>query len=318
MDERLARKALRHKFNVLGWALLVYMGILNVSVFLVCFLEASYRLASEGIGSLGTIVDSLMENGWGYILAIAIGALILRLWKGREFCCHEIWTQGRPMEFRDFLCLLCVFVSSQLVFQIVAMIQECLLNRLGLSALDAIEAATGLGDTFSMFLYMGILAPIAEEILFRGLVLRTLLPHGKRFAILLSAFLFGIFHGNLVQTPYAFCVGLVLGYVAVEYSMAWAMVLHMFNNLILADVMSRLTARMSGYAGNLIFWLVIVAFSLGAVVVVIRRRKEILAYIRKNPVEDKAVACFFTAPGVIALTVFLFLNIAAALLFQLL
>ena len=35
-------------------------------------------------------------------------------------------------------------------------------------------------DNFIMFLYAGILAPITEEILFRGVVQRTLLPWGRR------------------------------------------------------------------------------------------------------------------------------------------
>ena len=41
-----------------------------------------------------------------------------------------------------------------------------------------------------------ILAPVAEELMFRGWILRSLRPYGKRFAVLGSAVLFGIFHGN--------------------------------------------------------------------------------------------------------------------------
>lgn len=318
MDERLERKALRGRFSSLGWALLIYLGLMNVSVGLVSVFDVVCRAVSRGIdGFMQGLGDSLLNNGWGYVLAVAIGLLLLRLWKGREFCYQEIWIRGAPMRVEDFLPILCIFISCQLLFQLMAAVQEFFLNKFGLSALYAVEMATGMGDTFSMFLYMGVIAPIAEELLFRGLMLRTLLPYGKRFAILLSAFLFGIFHGNVVQTPYAFCVGLVLGYVAAEHSILWAMVLHMFNNLILGDVMTRLTSGLPGPVGDVILWAVIVAFSVGALLAAAFYRKEIAAYIRANKVEDKTVSCFFTAPGILVLTAFMLLNIATTILLQL-
>ena len=89
-----------------------------------------------------------------------------------------------------------------------------------------------------------ILAPLWEELLFRGYVLRTLRPYGKRFAVMGSGVLFGLFHGNLLQTPYAVLMGLVLGYLTVEYSIHWAVLLHLFNNLVLADLLSRITASL--------------------------------------------------------------------------
>lgn len=318
MDERLREKALRKTFSGLGWALLIYMGIMNLCVSLVCVLDVIVRVASHGLNNLGdNLYDSLMGNGWGYVLAILIGCVILWLWKGKTFCCRDIWETDRPMRATEFLPILCIFVSCQLLFQIMASVQELFLNQFGLSALDSVAVATASADTFSMFFYMGILAPIAEEILFRGLVLRTLLPHGKRFAILLSAFLFGLFHGNLVQSPYAFCVGLVLGYVAIEYSIAWAMVLHMFNNLIVADVLTRLTEGLSAGWADWIFWIFMVAASIAALVTVIIHRKEIKGYIRDNKVEDTSVACFFTAPGILVLMAVMLLNMASSLLIQL-
>ncbi len=56
-----------------------------------------------------------------------------------------------------------------------------------------------------------LLAPVAEELIFRGLVQKRLKEGwGARAGILLSAFLFGAYHGNMVQFIYAFLMGLVL------------------------------------------------------------------------------------------------------------
>lgn len=65
------------------------------------------------------------------------------------------------------------------------------------------------------FVLTCVLAPLAEEAVFRGLVLNRLRPYGERFAVLASAVAFAMLHGNLSQMLYAFTVGLVFGYVAV-------------------------------------------------------------------------------------------------------
>lgn len=64
----------------------------------------------------------------------------------------------------------------------------------------------------------GILVPIAEELIFRGLILNRLKCGMKTWnAILLSALLFGIYHMNLVQFIYAAIVGVLLACVYEKY-----------------------------------------------------------------------------------------------------
>jgi membrane protease YdiL (CAAX protease family) len=171
-----------------------------------------------------------------------------------------------------------------------------LTNLGGKSILPILEQVAGSSDTFSMFLYASFGAPIAEELLCRGVAMRPLVKYGKRFAVLMSAFFFGLMHCNIVQTPFAFVVGLVLGYVAVEYNILWAMVLHMINNMVIGDLPNRL---LGNEVGNTITGLLIWVFSIAGLIVLIRRRHEIRRYIDENRVDNHAVACFFTSPGVI-------------------
>lgn len=57
-----------------------------------------------------------------------------------------------------------------------------------------------------------LLAPLVEEILMRGFVLRGLMPsYGLLTALLLSSALFALLHFNMVQTLSALLCGLVLG-----------------------------------------------------------------------------------------------------------
>ena len=81
-------------------------------------------------------------------------------------------------------------------------------------------------------LLAGLIAPAAEELLFRRLLLRRLRPYGERFALVASALCFGLFHGNLNQFFYAFLLGLVLAELALSTGCLWqAVLLHALVNL---------------------------------------------------------------------------------------
>lgn len=67
-----------------------------------------------------------------------------------------------------------------------------------------------------VIVYICLMAPIFEEFMFRGFVLNALSPVSKTFAVVTSAALFSLFHGNFGQMPNAFAVGLILGYTAVK------------------------------------------------------------------------------------------------------
>lgn len=84
---------------------------------------------------------------------------------------------------------------------------------------------------FTMFLYTVILAPVIEEIMYRGLVIKLVSPYGKKLAVFLSAFIFGLMHGNLSQFATAFAAGLVLSAVALKTnSILPTIIMHSLNN----------------------------------------------------------------------------------------
>lgn len=63
------------------------------------------------------------------------------------------------------------------------------------------------------YLAIGLLAPLAEEVVFRGAILRSLLTSMKPWtAIAISALFFSLVHMNPAQMPFAFLAGLLLGW----------------------------------------------------------------------------------------------------------
>lgn len=137
--------------------------------------------------------------------------------------------------------------------------------------------------TVSMWLYVSLLAPICEEMIFRGVLMKSLKPLGKNFAIVTTAIMFGFFHGDLVQGLFAALSGLLLGYVAMEYSLVWSIGLHFFNNAVLAGVMDTLASTYLGDNGYAIYSIGIMLFGfIVSAIVLALGHKQIGAYVRAN------------------------------------
>ena len=88
------------------------------------------------------------------------------------------------------------------------------------------------GPLWSSFLLTAIFAPIFEEWLCRGMVLRGLLTKMKPgWAIVISALFFALIHMNPWQALNAFLIGLVMGYVYYKTGSLWlTMLIHFVNN----------------------------------------------------------------------------------------
>ena len=94
-----------------------------------------------------------------------------------------------------------------------------------------LEQMTG-GPLWSSFLLAAIFAPIFEEWLCRGMVLRGLLTKMKPgWAIVISALFFAVIHMNPWQALNAFIIGVVMGYVYYKTGCLWlTMLIHFVNN----------------------------------------------------------------------------------------
>ncbi len=79
-----------------------------------------------------------------------------------------------------------------------------------------------------------VTAPILEEILFRGIILRSLQRFGNLFAIAVSSCLFGLWHGNMSQAIPLIAASMILGLVAIRTdSVLPCIIIHALNNAVL-------------------------------------------------------------------------------------
>lgn len=157
-------------------------------------------------------------------------------------------------------------------------------------------------------LYVVLISPLVEEVVFRGIILNSMRRFGDSFALLVSALLFALFHGNLIQAPNAFLMGLVIGYFVLCTGSLWTGVLiHMVNNaLVLLWNSLSLVIPPSWYA---LFQLVIVAVYLVVGIVsfltLVRVRPNMFMFIRSSTYSTERIkyrTFFSSVTLVVALT----------------
>ena len=95
------------------------------------------------------------------------------------------------------------------------------------------DSLTGMMASRWGYLAICIFAPLVEELVFRGAILRVLLDAMRSHwvAIVLSALIFSIIHFNPIQMPHAFFLGLLLGWMYYRTgSIIPGIMLHWVNN----------------------------------------------------------------------------------------
>ena len=100
------------------------------------------------------------------------------------------------------------------------------------------------------YVAVGILAPLAEEVVFRGAILRSLLAMVSKknhwVAILISAAMFGLAHGNKAQFVNALIMGLLLGWMYYRTkSLVPGILMHWVNNTV-AYILANIVPQSDG------------------------------------------------------------------------
>lgn len=158
----------------------------------------------------------------------------------------------------------------------------------------------GIPANILFFISVAVLPAILEEALFRGVIMQHLRRYGDMFALVISSLLFALAHGNLVQIPYAFLLGLLIGYfVLYSGSLIPGIVMHLVNNGT-SVVVQWLTLKTSTSQDSLIsltLFSLRIIFGLGALIVFLMRRNRTPSVPKGSyPIKESSkYAGFFTA-----------------------
>ncbi|SEH56162.1 hypothetical protein SAMN02910265_01457 [Ruminococcus flavefaciens] len=136
--------------------------------------------------------------------------------------------------------------------------------------IDSDYGKTGMGFAV-MTVYSCIIAPITEEIFFRGALMKIFSKANQRFGIIASAMFFGLAHGNLPQFILACMLGLFLGHIDMKHnSIVPSVIVHIFLNTMVTIV----TELKGDTALVLGFTLLMYAGAIAGLALLILLRKE--------------------------------------------
>lgn len=225
-QKRVAKQEIRKKANGLGAGLLFVEVIGSVLSLLLPFIIEMFIPGASG-------VEGIYYDALTYAIYSPL-AILLSMWIGLKICKKKL-ADVTPFEKpKPLLWLGCILFSFLFIFA--GNMAAGVVEWLSPHTVENMNTAFGTSPQTPFQLVIDILQTAAipalvEELAFRGIALGVLRPYGDRFAILVSSLMFGLLHGNFIQIPFAFCVGLIMAYTVVRTgSIVPAVIIHFINN----------------------------------------------------------------------------------------
>lgn len=167
------------------------------------------------------------------------------------------------------------------------------------------ENPSGIFGFLLSFLATAVVPAFMEEFACRGLIMGILRKYGDGFAVLMTAAVFGLMHGNFDQMPFAFMVGLALGYIVVQTNSLWiAVAVHAANNFV-SVAFTYLLSPLSADIQNLIYSLYLMAALGIGIAAAAVSGKKILSFSPETTESSFSKKCkwFISSPVIIIFAV---------------
>ena len=223
--------------KVLGCFLPILVGLacqiaISLGFSLVYGIYVGIQMVQLGISDAeeqAAYLAEAMSDG-NLILGITAVATLVTLIVGvlwyRKYRDVSEWKLKEVVNAKFFAAIGCLGLSLQLLISmclnaVYPILPQTLTEQYG----ELMESLLGGNIWLSLFVTV-ILAPLAEELLFRGVTLKQaqkVMPFMA--ANVLQAVLFGVYHMNWIQGVYAFVLGMILGYTARYFHSLWAAIL---------------------------------------------------------------------------------------------
>lgn len=197
---------------------------------------------------------------------------------------------------------------------------------------NSVSMSESVSNPVEIVLYIistAIVPAFAEEFAFRGIFMGTLRKFGDSFAIITSAIVFGAMHGNIVQIPFAFVLGLVFAYVDCKTnSILPSIIIHFLNNFyaVMLDILQS-TGVFNDRIFMMIYFLLIATFCILGLIsffYLIKKDKNYFRITEKSISNDengasslltfkKKMYAFFINPGILFVLILFMLETVISL-----
>ena len=236
------------------------------------------NLAQMTIITIFNKVNPAFEtNGWFRYLLVAVSFYLI----GFPICCLILKSipdgQRREEENLTFGGFIKFFLISYFIMVLLNLFTMGFLwivgNFKGSDVVNPLENVISNSSVLATIIFAGILSPIIEEVLFRGVMLNKLRTYGDKIAIITTALLFGLFHENFSQFFYAVGLGMMFAYVTlktgtIKYSIGLHIMINMMGGVIGTQALSSTIATM-------IFGIVVWIFVIAGLILFVKDFKKI-------------------------------------------
>lgn len=271
------RRQIRRTSNSVCFTLLIgvlLMGVILPKILLACLQANSYAFTGNNSFSNLQPVMYYLLIGVDYVLGLAIPAFTyfsarrIPLSTGLPFQKTGWKTTAVYVAFGSMICMLANYPAN-----LVSEIQK----HFGFSG--TLPEMPLNNDPWVLALYIvnvAVIPPLVEELLFRGVALQSLRRFGDGFAVVVSAILFGVYHGNFIQMAFAFLCGLAMGYAVVRTnSLLPSILIHLINNAlsVVLEILTRFYGQKTAAHVDNILCIVLVALGIAALLLLFWKKK---------------------------------------------
>lgn len=219
------RRAIRKRYNQIALVLIINALLFNLAAiagqYAITAIAGKQVWSNELFSTLFSCFVPIISE----IVAICVGIKMLKL-DFSPLMTRNGYSGGTVAK------LVVLSLGLQTAASLLASFIAMILKQFGLEGRTAdLSATTSLPANLFMYFYACLLGPVLEELLYRGVLLQSLRKYNERFAIFLSAAIFGLMHQNYQQFILGFVVGIPLAVITIKYnSLIPAMVTHIVMN----------------------------------------------------------------------------------------
>ncbi|MBQ1720883.1 MAG: CPBP family intramembrane metalloprotease [Lachnospiraceae bacterium] len=214
--ERIAKK----DFSRIGMAFFVYLVVasaLQIGISLVV------NLVTGGT-DYPTWVFWVVNFVPMYCVALPIFYLIIKKVP------REDLVEKMPFSVGKWIKFLGISIFAMIVGNLLSSLVGGILGLLGMNTSATVETLLSQTSLIGNVI-LAVVGPIVEELICRKWLIDRMHVYGGSVAVVTSALMFGLFHGNFAQFFYAFFLGLVWGYVYYKTGkIIYTMLMHMTIN----------------------------------------------------------------------------------------
>ncbi len=211
--EHRLKKHMHFQFNLIGFAFLCLCAVGAAGHF---FKDAVWMMYQDVIDIFAYgFVDNLYQIAIKLIQSFVPFFLVSFLLKIKN---RQIWSKAKIKPLNQFalifLGLAVYLILSAATSGLITLLTS---KNVGVASIPSSLVSNFLEVQWTYLFYVIVLCPLAEEYIYRGVVLQCFARYGNRFAIVASSFLFALSFGRLQTALPGFFLGMFLSVIALYY-----------------------------------------------------------------------------------------------------